>query len=130
MLLAEYDGRRVTERNLQGKVLWKFELSERPVACQHLPNGNTLVATNKQILEGSRGGKTISSQQSSHGLIFAAQKLRNGHVVYATHDGLLVELSPKGEELTAFRFQRPTQGLVSGGGVAGRTISDSDHGRR
>ena len=113
VLLAEYDGLRVTERTVDGKMLWKFDLSERPVSCQRLPNSNTLIATNHQILEVTREGKIAATRPSHHGLIFTAQKLRNGNVVYATHDGMLVELSSTGEEVATFNFPRPTQGLVS-----------------
>src|SRR5262249_24736201 len=43
VLVAEHHGSKVTERNLRGDVLWEKKLSDRPVAVQRLPNGNTFI---------------------------------------------------------------------------------------
>ncbi len=63
VLIAEYKGRRITERDFQGNILWQKEgLAGEPVNCQRLPNGNTFIATETELLEVDRAGKTVWSQ--------------------------------------------------------------------
>ncbi len=51
VLIAERNAQRVTERDHQGKVLWRHSASGNPIACQRLPNGNTLIATFRELYE-------------------------------------------------------------------------------
>ena len=54
VLIAEQN--RVTERDLRGTILWKFE-DIQPIGVQRLPNGNTFIPCNGEILEVDRAGK-------------------------------------------------------------------------
>jgi hypothetical protein len=111
VLVAEYYAHQVSERDFQGKLLWKYALSG-PVSCQRLPNGNTLLGSNREIVEVSPQGKAVFTLQPK-GTLFSVQKLRNGHLVYATYEGMLVEVDNDHKELKSFRFERPTDGKIT-----------------
>ncbi|HEV3263063.1 MAG TPA: PQQ-binding-like beta-propeller repeat protein [Gemmataceae bacterium] len=113
VLVAEYGGRAVTERDFKGKVLWEHKLNSQPVTCQRLANGNTLVATLQDIVEVTRAGKDVFRHTVQTGMIFSAQKRRDGHVIYVTYEGKLTELDARGKELRSFTFEAPQQGLVT-----------------
>jgi hypothetical protein len=113
VLVAEYYKQRVTERDLHGKVLWEHACQGGPVACQRLPNGNTLIATNAEIFEVTPLGKRIFGYPGRNGSIFSAERLRNGHLVYATYEGNLVELDGQQQEIRKFKFERPTDGKIT-----------------
>jgi hypothetical protein len=112
ILVAEYGGGRVTERDLSGKIVWQLAISG-PVACQRLPNGNTLVANNSEITEVTPQQKRVVTYPAKHGMIFSVQKLRNGHLVYVTYAGVLVEMDEKGAEITRFKFDPPNDGKIT-----------------
>jgi HEAT repeat protein len=113
VLVAEYYKQRVTERDLHGKLLWEHACPGGPVACQRLPNGNTLIATNGEIFEVTPQGKRVFAYPSRNGSIFAAERLRNGHLVYVTYEGSLVELDGQQKEVRSFKFERPTDGKIT-----------------
>src|SRR5262249_24836551 len=56
VLVAEVN--RVTERDLRGTVLWKRE-GIAPVGVQRLPNGNTFIPCNDQVIEVDRSGREV-----------------------------------------------------------------------
>jgi hypothetical protein len=113
VLVAEYYAHRVSEFDLHGKLLWQYAL-EGPVSCQRLPNGNTLVANNHVIQEVSSQGKIVRTiLPRPRSTVFAAQKLWNGHVVYVTYEGMLVELDQRDKEVRSFPFERPTDGKIT-----------------
>jgi hypothetical protein len=114
VLIAEYNGHRVTERDRQGKILWQYEWpGKQPLGCQRLPNGNTVIATIHEIREVDSQGTQVAAHFHNNGTILSFQKLRNGHLVYLTYEGILIELDERGKELTTFRFDRPNEGLVT-----------------
>jgi hypothetical protein len=114
VLIAEYYGRKVTERDFKGKVLWTFDVPNRPIAVQRLSNGNTLIGTNIDIQEVTPDGKTVFSHRAvGGGSISSVQKLRNGNVVYVTYNGQLVELDTTGKQVREFKFSNTPQGLFS-----------------
>jgi hypothetical protein len=94
VLIAEYQGQVVTERDLKGRILWEKRLSGNPTVCQRLPNGNTFIATYHQLLEVTRGGKEVYSHipDPAKGHIYSAQKLPNGHILCISSMGWLLEL--------------------------------------
>src|SRR5262249_110333 len=49
VLVAEFLGRKVSERDFAGKVIWEREVSDLPIACQRLPGGQTFVATRRRL---------------------------------------------------------------------------------
>jgi outer membrane protein assembly factor BamB len=94
VLIAEYQGQVVTERDLHGKILWEKRLTGNPTVCQRLPNGNTFIATYHQLLEVTRGGKEVylHTPDPAKGNIYSAQKLPNGRILCISSLGWLLEI--------------------------------------
>ncbi|HZT81773.1 MAG TPA: HEAT repeat domain-containing protein [Gemmataceae bacterium] len=97
-LVAEFQGRKVTERDRAGKVLWTFAVDNYPNTCRRLPNGNTLIATYGEVTEVTPEGKRVFSHRGQAS-IYRAQRLRNGHTLFACSSGHIVELDAAGKEV-------------------------------
>jgi hypothetical protein len=83
-------------------VLWEKRLGQNPIACQRLPNGNTFIASYQGMLEVNRDGREVYQRTQGPGLfIFGAQKLHNGHIIYISAQGTLVEIDGQGKEVRA-----------------------------
>ena len=98
LLIAEYGSSRVTERDQQGKIVWEKKVNSGPISCQRLANGNTFIATQSELLEVSRDGKTVVSRRAAR-YVWDAQKLPNGNVIYLTNNSTIVEMDPNGKEI-------------------------------
>jgi hypothetical protein len=120
ILVAEYTGQRVTERDAKGKVVWKKEIDD-PVCCRRGPSGNTFIATVRGVVEVKPDGKeayayTLTKQEQP---VQAAYKAWNTGTVYiACQAGLLV-LDTTAKKLAAKRLPvdgelRDIQGLANG----------------
>ncbi len=107
VLIAEYEGSRVTERDFKGNILWQKDgLAASPVNVQRLANGNTFIATENELLEVDRAGKTVWSQAFPN--LDAACKSRDGSITCLAYDQC-IRLSSAGKELKRFPFGgRPT----------------------
>jgi hypothetical protein len=91
VLVAERNATRVTERDHSGKILWEHRTTGNPIACQRLSNGNTLVATFNELYEVTADQKKVFTH--THRMSFRhAAHLPNGHVVFVTGHGQVVEL--------------------------------------
>ncbi|HEV3255369.1 MAG TPA: PQQ-binding-like beta-propeller repeat protein, partial [Gemmataceae bacterium] len=101
VLIAEYNGY-VTERDTRGKVLWERQINGNPIACQRLSNGNTFVATLSNVMEITPQGREVYNHPTNRGQVTGAEKLRNGHIVYITMNGEIVELDVTGKEIRSF----------------------------
>ncbi|MCI0640080.1 MAG: hypothetical protein L0Y70_13490, partial [Gemmataceae bacterium] len=75
ILIAEYRGRRVTERRTNGEIVWQYAAS-LPLAAERLPSGNTFVATRTQLLEVDAKGQIVFQKAMTGNLVMAAKKLR------------------------------------------------------
>jgi outer membrane protein assembly factor BamB len=113
LLIAEYNSQRVTERDRAGKIHWQYRTPNGPLCVHRLPNGNTFLATNYEILEVTPAGKEVFRFSHRGGNLFWAGKMRDGHIYYGTYDGWMVELDRTGKELRKFPITRPDQGLVN-----------------
>jgi HEAT repeat protein len=122
VLITEYNGRRVTERDFKGKILWKYDnLPNMPVNAQRLPGGNVFIATMNDILEVNRKGKEVL--HLNVGGVIAACKARSGHIVCLMQQGECRILDARGKEIKSFRsgrFGGWTSGLDLG--PAGRIL--------
>lgn len=85
VLVAEYMGMCVTERDFKGKVLWEKKLNGRPLSVQRLPNGNTFVVMQNQLAEYDRQGNEVFAFQ--HVNLMRGTKLRNGEVAFIANTG-------------------------------------------
>jgi HEAT repeat protein len=105
ILIAEHNSHQVTERNLQGEVLWRKPV-QLPVGVQRLANGNTFIACRNQLLEVDRDGKEVFSIPRANHDIVAARKSRSGEIVYATNQGSCVKLDANNKEVKSFNVGR------------------------
>jgi hypothetical protein len=64
VLLAHYNNAKVTEYDLEGRLLWQATVNS-PTSASRLPNGNTLVSTGNtnSVVEIDRTGKVVSEQR-------------------------------------------------------------------
>ncbi len=120
LLVAEYLGQRVTERDRRGKILWHKDVKD-PVSCQRLPNGNTLIATPRQVLECRPDGKEVYAVavRKSRQPLYAAHKAPGGNVVYLASEAGLLVLDPVGPRVTLRKLEAggpvtDVQGLANG----------------
>jgi HEAT repeat protein len=102
VLIAEYNNNRVTERSLKNEILWERRLNNSAVSCQRLPNGNTFMACQTDIIEVDPSGKEVFTFHRPNGDIMAAQKTRDGQVVFTTAAGQCVRLDSAGKEVKSF----------------------------
>lgn len=104
VLIAEYHGRRVTERNFKGEILWERALhaASLPIACQRLTNGNTFIVSRNLLLEVDRDGKEVLTLSRPGHDILAATKLRTGEILLATSAGTCLRLDAAGQEVKSF----------------------------
>jgi hypothetical protein len=101
VLIAEYRGGRVTERNFKGEILHKFTVSW-PIAAQRLSEGRTFIATRNQLLELDKDNKEVFNLKMPGVILTAAVKLRNDDIACITSAGVFLRLSPQGKELKSF----------------------------
>lgn len=115
VLLAEYKGNRVTERNSKGEVVWEKKTFS-PLVAQRLPNGNTFIATPASLVEVDRDGKEVSNIPPPVGYaIMRARKLPGGDILVIGQSAQIggvrcFRLAPSGKELRSFGVEVATSG--------------------
>lgn len=108
LLIAEYDGRRVTERDRSGKVVWEHPLKGGPLEVQKLPSGNVLIVTNYEIVEVNRSHKVTATHiRDAGGNLFSGQVLPGGNLLYGLYTGVVIEQDPGGKQVRRFEIERP-----------------------
>jgi hypothetical protein len=100
VLIAEYLGRRVSERDFSGKIIWERRV-ELPIACQRLPNGHTFVATRRALMVMDSDGKDVFTYHHPQTSISAARKLRDGQIVLVS-GGTCTRLDADGKAVKSF----------------------------
>lgn len=107
VLIAEYMGRKISERDFRGSVLWTRAVTGQPVNVQRLANGNTFIATLNQILEVDRAGKEVYSIRNVAGGITAAYRARDGRIVCLARNGSrCILMDTNGKALNDFPSNR------------------------
>jgi len=104
ILVAEYFGNRVTERDLKGQVLWHCPFPE-PQMAQRLANGNTFIASKYRLVEVNRDGKQVfffNVPAAGEGIMKCA-KLPGGDITCFYENGRVVRMDSTGKELSSFR---------------------------
>jgi hypothetical protein len=114
LLVAEYAGKAVSERDLKGEIIWDKELNGNPVAVQRLPNDHTFIALRNRLLELDADRKEVWSLRRPIRDILTARKHHDGRIVLITHDGLCHWLAADGKEQSSFRVGKS---LVMGVGI-------------
>ncbi len=100
ILVAELTGSKITERDLQGKILWQQQTTGQPYNVQRLPNGHTFVATNSQVAEYDRNGKQVL-MVNNLGNLTAGYKAKNGHI-FCIANGQCLRLDATGKKIHTF----------------------------
>ncbi|MGH7222557.1 MAG: HEAT repeat domain-containing protein, partial [Gemmataceae bacterium] len=101
VLIAEYSGGRVTERDLKGNILWQKQIAN-PVNVQRLPNGHTFIASHHgSIVEVDREGKDVYSIGNAPD-VQAAYRWHGGSIVCLTADGQCRLYDTTGKQLKEF----------------------------
>ncbi len=114
VLIAEFAGKAVSERDLKGEVVWDKEFNGNPVAVQRLPNDHTFVALRNRLLELDAERKEVWSVRRPVRDILTARKHHDGRIVLITHDGFCRWLAADGKEQSSFRVGNS---LVMGLGI-------------
>ena len=113
VLVAEYYGGKVTERDFQGKIVWEQNVGSRPIGVQGLANGNIFVVTQNRLVEYDREHREVFSFNRPFNDIFRARKLRNGEVVFVTNAGQLTRMEPV-KQTTIKTFRVGNLGILFG----------------
>jgi hypothetical protein len=101
VLICETNGKRITERDFKGNILWeKSDLPVQPYNVQRLANGNTFVALSTGLREFDPAGKTVFDLNVND--LRAAWKMPDGKMVYLTGDAQCVRLDAAGKEIGRF----------------------------
>ncbi len=110
LLVAEYYGNRVTERDLKGNVLWEKEVVG-PLTAQRLPDGHTFVATDMALFEFDKDGKEVLKidMPGENKRVMKALKLPNGEIACLTSDARVSRLDAAGKELHGFTISLGTR---------------------
>jgi hypothetical protein len=97
VLLVEHHVNRISERDRQGKIHWQHQTVDNPIGCQRLPGGNTLIVTYKAVYEINRANEVVFRHTDRRDFRDAL-RLPNGHLLYVTGDGTLVERDRTSEQ--------------------------------
>ena len=95
VLLTEFQGQRVSERDFKGNVKWERVVGGNPLSAHRLTNGNTFVVLQNRLAEYDRKGAEVWHMDRPNFDIFRGRKLRNGEVVFITAQGMLTRYDPK-----------------------------------
>jgi hypothetical protein len=112
VLVSEYSFNRVTERTLDGKILWTKSVGSLLLSARRLPGGNTFIATRNQLLEVDRSGKEVMVLNRPSD-IAAADRDRDSIGILTT-GRRFIRMDTKGRELKSF----PTDFVYSGIGTS------------
>jgi hypothetical protein len=108
VMVAEWQGNRVTERDLKGEIQWEYNCGAAPFTVQRLPNGNTFVAMQGRLIEVDRNKNTVWSYQRPAADLQRAKKLPNGEVAFITNTGSYTRMDARTQKINKqFNVQPP-----------------------
>ncbi len=105
VLIAEYNSHRVTERDFQGRIVWKKDVNE-PVACQRLADGGTFIAHRNGLFEVNAKDEQVFRMDRDMEDIVGGQKARDGSYLFLTRAGQLTRLNAQGKVAKTFMTGR------------------------
>jgi HEAT repeat protein len=106
VLIAEYNAHRITERDFQGRITWKKDVSE-PMACQRLSDGNTFIAHRNGLLEVNAKDEQVFRLDRNMEDIVAGQKARDGTYFFLTRPGQLIRVNAQAQNLKTILTGQP-----------------------
>lgn len=105
VLVAEYNGNRVTERDIKsGAVKWeKTGLPSNPMQAERLKNGRTFIVCRNVLMEVDKSGKeTLRINRPGYD-VYTARRLPNGNIVLVTTNRQIIHFDKSGtKELKNF----------------------------
>jgi HEAT repeat protein len=101
VLVAEYQGYTVSERNFKGEVIWQRPAGGILMGVQRLPGGHLLIVTRTQVRELDRNGKEVNVLNRPSDIAVAA-RLRDGTLGLITITGQMIRTTWAGKELASF----------------------------
>jgi hypothetical protein len=104
LLIAEYNGQRVTERTTDGKILWEKNVGSWPISAERLRNGRTFVACRNMCIELDKSGKEVFRLNRPGHDVYSARRLPNGQIVVITTGQMCIRFDRAGKELKSFRM--------------------------
>jgi hypothetical protein len=120
LLIAEYTGQQVSERDAKGKVVWKKAIDD-PVSCRRGPDGSTFIATVRGVVEIKADGKESFSYtlDKARQPVQAAYKAWDTNTVYVACQGGLLALDlrqkkPAPKRLPVGGEVHDVQGMANG----------------
>ncbi len=106
ILVAEYNGQRVTERNRRGEILWQKHLpGTAPLAAQRLRNGHTFITGQNKLVEVDRAGREVFAINRPQNDVVMARRMRDGHIILVNTQRFVVRMDTTGKELKSFQVQ-------------------------
>jgi HEAT repeat protein len=105
ILVAEWNGQRVSERNRKGEIIWEKKTPNCwPIAAQRLRNGHTFIACMNKLMEVDRAGNEIFSINRPNDVVMA-RRMRDGQIVVVTNQRQCLRLDTTGKQLKSFGVQ-------------------------
>jgi HEAT repeat protein len=108
ILVAEHWAKRVTERDRQGNIKWEFKLNTHAVGCHRLRNGNTLIASQSEVVVVSPAGDRVFTH--NYGGLHSAEVLPNGNFLLCDSAANIIELDKVGKQVMSFKPQKYSEG--------------------
>ncbi len=102
VMISEYQGNRVTERDLTGKVYFDKRVAGQVVSAERLPNGNIFIVTRNQILELDSKGAEIRNIPRPQYDCLSAKKMKDGKIHMVSSTGWFYKLNASGKEIDKF----------------------------
>ncbi|HTU91670.1 MAG TPA: HEAT repeat domain-containing protein [Gemmataceae bacterium] len=110
ILVAEWSGQRVTERNRRGEIIWQKQTPGcNPVAAQRLRNGHTFIACQNKLMEVDRAGNEVYSINRQQHDVVMARRMRDGQIVLVSSQQQCIRMDTTGKQLKSFQHQCPWQ---------------------
>jgi HEAT repeat protein len=101
VLIAEFNGNRVTERDLRGAILWEHRTPTGPMSVERLRNGNTFIVCRDRLIEVDRAGREVIKIERPHD-IMSGRKLPSGQIVCVTNNRQVLRLDRTGRAVKTF----------------------------
>src|SRR5262249_33308004 len=98
VLIAEYNGQRVTERDLKGNIVWQKQVPSWPMSAERLRNGQTFIVCRNLLLLVDRSGRELLKVERGHD-IMSARRLANGQMVVVTSNRQILRLDRSGKQI-------------------------------
>jgi HEAT repeat protein len=99
LLVAEYNGQRVTERDKDGKILWEMKLDFYPMQAERLRNGDTFIVGQNKIVQVNRAKRVVMTINRNQHDVRTARRLPNGTIMMLTSRNQYIKMDRTGKEL-------------------------------